>query len=301
MSQRDPEYDRFGPWAVEISEEDPPPPLFRTHLTRPETPLLSVKIPRRIARREAHPGMDLYDYMVSLYEEDMVVLERVDREVGERTIRYRDLEYLSLRDELLRGTVHLGTADGHYDLPYNTVSGDLMRRLVDLLRARYLPAGEPLAVEMEPIETVELSFYFERLLRDELAGASGMQPVAAQADTPLGALEVNRWRRLLFGIVDKRLLESLHLSDGQELYVIDRGQTYAYRWQTTYGRRETWIPLRNISACDWDWGPDAVDAAPVTLTVTTRAGELRWVFTPNNATLGSYRRSLTSVSTATRH
>lgn len=300
MSQRDPEYDRFGPWVIEISEEDPPPPLFLPHLTRPDTPLLSIKIPRKVSRREAHPGMDLYDYVVSLYEEDMVVLERVDRQVKARTIRYGDLEYLSLRNDLLRGTVHLASAEGHYDLPFNTVSGEIMRRLVDLVRARYLPTREPLAVEIEPFESSELSFYFERLLRDELAGDSGMRPVTAQADTALGALEESPWRRLLFGIVDKRLLESLHLTDGQELHVIDRGQDYAYRWQSTYGRRETWIPLSSISESDWDWGPDGADAAPVTLTVRTGAGELRWVFTPNNATLGSYRRFLTTVSTATR-
>jgi hypothetical protein len=300
MSQRDPEYDRFGPWVIEISEEDPPPPLFLPHLTRPERPLLSIKIPRKVSRREAHPGMDLYDYVVSLYEEDMVVLERVDRQVAEQVIRYHELQYVSLRDELLRGTVHLGSAEGHHELPYNTVSGDIMRRLVGLVRSRYLPTDEPLTVEIEPIESSELSFYFERLLRDERASGSGMQPVTTQADTQLGALEASSWRRLLFGIVDKRLLESLHLSDGLELHVIDRGQAFAYRWQSTYGRRETWIPLSRITESDWDWGPDKTDAAPVTLTVGTRAGELRWVFTPNNATLGSYRRFLTAVSTATR-
>ena len=100
--------------------------------------------------------------------------------------------------------------------------------------------------------------------------------------------------------MDKRLLESLHLSDGQELHVIDRGHTYAYRWQSIYGRRETWIPLSSVTKSDWDWGPDKAEAAPVTLTVGTPAGDLRWVFTPNNATLGSYRRFLTAVSTATR-
>ena len=38
------EYDRFGPWAVEVSEEDPMPRLFEPHVTRREVPLLSLKI-----------------------------------------------------------------------------------------------------------------------------------------------------------------------------------------------------------------------------------------------------------------
>ena len=301
MNQRDPEYDRFGPWVVEIGDEDPAPPLFVPHLTRTEAPLLSLKIPRKISRREAHPGMDLYDYLVSLYEEDLVVLERVEREVSAHTIRYLDIKYLSLREELLRGNVHLGITGGHYDLPFNTVSGDIMRRLVDIVRGRYLPESEPLAIEIEPASAAELSFYFERLLRDEQADGSGMRPIATQANMGMGALEESTLRRLLFGIVAKRLLESLHLSDGRELRVIDRGQSFAYRWQTVYGRVETWMPLADITGSDWDWGPDEGATSPVTLTIRTAAGDLEWVFTPNNSALGGYRRFLTEVSQVTRH
>jgi hypothetical protein len=301
MNQRDPEYDRFGPWVVEISDEDPPPPLFVPHLDRSEPPLLALKIPRKISRREAHPGMDLYDYMVSLYEEDMVVLERIEHDVRVRTIRYRDVQHLSMREELLRGTVHLGVAAEDYDLPFNTVSGDIMRRLVDIIRERYLPDADPLPVELEPISATELSFYFERLLRDELAADSGMQPVAVQADTAMGALEESPLRRFLFGLVAKRLLESLHLSDGRELRIIDRGQPYAYRWQSVYGHSETWIPLVDITDVDWDWGPDEAESSPVTVTITTGAGHLSWILTPNNATIGSYRRFLTAVGQVTRH
>ena len=300
MSQRDPEYDRFGPWVIEIGDEDPPPPLFLPHLTRTETALLSVKIPRRISRREAHPGMDLYDYMISLYENDLVVLERVEREVRSRAIRYRDIQHLSMQDELLRGNVHLAVAGGHYDLPYNTVSGDIMRRLVEIIRERYGPDLDPSAVEVEAAELGELSFYFERLLRDEREVGPGVVPVASQAETQLGALEESFARRVLFGLVAKRLLESLHLSDGRELKVVDRGQPYAYRWQTVYGRTETWIPLANITAVDWDWGAEGTDSSPVTVTISTSAGDRAWVFTPNNPTLGHYRRFLTGVQEITR-
>ena len=116
----------------------------------------------------------------------------------------------------------------------------------------------------------------------------------------MGALEESFLRRVLFGLVAKRLLESLHLSDGRELRVIDRGQSYAYRWQSVYGRAETWIPLANITAVDWDWGPDETATTPVTVTISTGDGDLSWIFTPNNATLGHYRRFHTAVGEVTR-
>jgi len=57
------EYNRFGPWVIEISEEDPPSPFFIPYLSRTEPALLSIKIPRKIDRRSAQAGMNLYDYL----------------------------------------------------------------------------------------------------------------------------------------------------------------------------------------------------------------------------------------------
>ena len=131
------EYDRFGPWAIEVSEQDPAPPLFVPYLTRPERPLLSVKIPRHLERRNARPGMDLYDYLVSLYDDELVVLRRVGREVSTDSCRLRDVQHLRVTRCLLRGNIHLGLPGRPHDLPYNTVSDDLMLRLVDLIRRRY--------------------------------------------------------------------------------------------------------------------------------------------------------------------
>ncbi|RKX93863.1 MAG: hypothetical protein DRP59_01775 [Spirochaetes bacterium] len=59
------EYDRFGPCIVEISEEDPFPPLFLPYLKGDESSLFSIKIPRREERRNLEPGMNLYDYVLS--------------------------------------------------------------------------------------------------------------------------------------------------------------------------------------------------------------------------------------------
>ena len=133
------EYDRFGPWAVEISEQDPTPSLFEPFVTRREVPLLSLKIPRHVERRDARPGMDLYDYLVSLYRDELVVLRRVDREVRSTTCRLDDVRLLRVTRCLLRGSLHLGLPDGPIDLPYNTVSDALMLRLVALIRERYAP------------------------------------------------------------------------------------------------------------------------------------------------------------------
>ena len=291
---RDREYDRFGPWVLEISQDDPPPRLFESHLARREQPLLAVKIPRRIARREAHPGMALYDYLVSLYAADVVVLERVEQEVRERTFTYRDVRYLSIHEELLRGSLHLGLPDQPCTLPYNTVSGDVMARVATIIGERLRPAGAALPALPAPVAPPALSFYFERLLREERVAGGGARLLAAQSTVALGAVAAGPLRRLLFGLVDKRLLESVHLSDGTLLRVIDRGRPVAYRWQAVYGRRETIVPLANISAVE---SSSAGDPTTSFLTISTAGGDCRWAFTRDNPTLPGYRAWLQAIAT----
>jgi hypothetical protein len=282
------EYDRFGPWALEISDEDPLPALFAPFLTRPEAPLLCVKVPRHIERRDARPGMDLYDYVVALYEEDIVVLRRVGREVRSETCRYQDVRSIRVGHCLLRGDIHLGLADGRsVELAYNTVAEAIMLRLVELVRERYRrePTHTPGDVDPEVPEG-SLSFYFDRLLGRLRHPGSRLHLLASQGTKLVGARSMGRLRRLVYRVADKRLLESLHLSDGRELTIIDRGQRYAYRWEAVeYAVETTYLPVAGISGAEWrtDARNDATD-----LKLRTGEGEDRFAFAADNAAIEAY-------------
>ena len=294
MDERQHEYDRFGPWAIAVSTEDPPPPLFRPYLTRPEPALLSIKIPRHIERRNARPGMDLYDFLVCLYEDDMAILQRVGREVRAETFRYQDVRSLRVEQDLLRGNVHLGLPGQPCDLPYNTVSDDLMRRVVEMIRQRYARPQER-AVPGPELQLGEetLSFYFDRLLADERRRETGMRLLAAQATMAVADGGVHPARRLLFSIASKRLLESMHLTDGRELKIVDRGGAYAYRWQAVYGVGTLHIPIANLRGVSWQ--DDARHAATV-LTLETSGGTSVHVFSRDNPSIEPYAAWLSKLA-----
>jgi len=294
MTTRDPEYDRFGPWVIEISEVDPPPPLFLPYLTRTEEPLLSIKIPRKIDRRDAQAGMNLYDYLITLYEEDLVILERVGDAVQARTFYYGDIQYLRLNENLLKGILNLCTIDMDYALRFNTVSSAIMQQLVDLIRQRYTgPVGPALIEENARFQEEALSFYFTRLLADEHKHNPAFQVLAAQAETAVGAYETAAYRKILLGIISKRLLESLHLSDGRELKIINRGRTYKYRGQNVYATERCYIPLDNISAVNWQKDPQ--NAAIINLSLETGGGHIFYAFLKDNPGLPAYERFLSAV------
>ncbi len=270
------EYDRFGPWAVEISDDDPMPPLFVPHLTRPDALTLAVKIPRHIERRAAHPGMDLYDYLVCLYEDELLILQRVGREVEGRSCRYQDVQHLCLSRSLLRGNIRLALPGMAYDLPYNTVSDDLMSRLVAIVRQRSDPPVVGGLPQREAVVGPDvLSFYFERLLGEERQKPEGMRLLAAQGSRSGWGPGMALLRRALMRAAGRQLLESMHFSDGRELMILDRGQPWAFRWETVYGVDTWYVPLANIREVTWRDDPANRSCE---LLIRTAGGAIRQVF-----------------------
>jgi hypothetical protein len=293
MDAQQREYDRFGPWAVEISAEDPPPPLFLPHLTRAEPALLSVKVPRRIERRNARPGMDLYDWLVCLYDDELVVLQRVGQEVKTRACRLQDVQHVRVSRNLLRGNIRVGLADQPIDLPYSTVADQPMQRLVDLVRERYAARSVQAPDREEPeVRPDELSFHFERLLMTEREQHRDLRLLALQGTIPLASLAVTRARRYALRASGKRLLESMHLCDGREMKIFDRGQVHAYRWETILGTDTCYIPLANLRSARWHEDPSGWT---VTLSLGTSGGENRYGFVSGNPSVEPYAAFLSAL------
>jgi hypothetical protein len=293
------EYQHFGPWIREISDIDPPSPLFLPYMTRQEPPLLSIKIPRKIESRNARPGMNLYDFLVSLYQHDLVILQRSgEKRVTEHIFRYQDIHYLRYSEELLKGTVRLGLRDNTFVLPFNTVSNRVMQRLVALIRERYGPAPRrAAAIEGYSGPVNGLSYYFRGLLRKKDIHEPQFCLLAAQADRPIAAYEPGRVGTLFHTASGKTLLESLHWSDGRELEMVTRGQDYKYRWQAVYAREYTYLPLEKISG--FRWQDDSGHAAVSHLEIETAAGPLLFIFTADNPFIPPYTRFLEAAAAPT--
>ncbi len=291
---RDPEYDRFGPWIIEISDLDPPPPLFLTYLTRAERPLLRIKIPRKIDRRDAKPGMNLYDYMVTLFAEDLEILQRVDEEVLAWNFAYSDVQYIRQRESLLKGTLRLAMRGTTFELPFNTVSTDIISRLVGLIRARSDEAPPPtVSIKETRIDEEQLSFFFKGLLSKARTEDPAVRVLASQPETGIGTTESSPLRRLLFGLVSKTLLESLHLSNGRELKIISRGRAYKYSWQTIHGKDICYLPTSHLSG--FTLQPDAQNTAVAHLTLQTPGGDISYTLLGANPSLDNYTQYLSAL------
>jgi hypothetical protein len=296
---RDPEYDRFGPWILEITNSDPAPPLFVPHLSREETPLLSIKIPRNIDRRNAAPGMNLYDYVVNLYTGDILILERTGiggDSVKSYNFQYEAISFLDCSEELLSGILNLYMPEKHFKLPFNTVSSDIIQQLINIIREKYIDSVRNNSI-IDHVEFTDknLSFFFTGLLADERKYNPDNKVLASQTETKLISQKLSKFKNLFYRIVDKRLLESLHLSDGRELKIISRVKNFKYRGQAIYGKKVYYIPVKKIIG--FDWKDNLKNPGVIDLSLTISGGKITFSFMQENPSAEMYIKSLnTAVS-----
>ncbi|THG32954.1 hypothetical protein [Naasia lichenicola] len=128
------EYNAFGPWIADVASVDQVPRVFRRLAGDPADATLALKIPRDIARRDARPGMDLFDRLLLVRDDTLTVLTRSAQGVDEETIPLGEISAFEDSVDLLDGRLVIHASDGTMSVPYNGSSRAQMHRLIDVLR-----------------------------------------------------------------------------------------------------------------------------------------------------------------------
>ena len=285
---RNKEYDSFGPWIYEISETYPLPEQFKKNIRTNEEALFSIKIPRQIERRKAHPGMPLYDYVVNLYKKDILILKREDDVVVGTSYLYESIECIQNTENLLIGNLRIIMSDIVYDLPYNTVSVNIILRMVELIRQQYaditsFPITEDSIVD---IYKRNLSFHFNGLINDERNRNPEFKILVYQEESSVSFGETGFFKKLQHRIFGKKLLESLHLSDGRELIILSRGLPFRRRGQAVYSKETFYVPISKIRNILWE--DDQMNLAISNMTLLTSNNLYHTVFKRENSAIRSY-------------
>ncbi|MBI9101329.1 MAG: hypothetical protein JEY99_02860 [Spirochaetales bacterium] len=286
------EYDRFGPWVFEISDDDPVPPIFQSFADTKAPSILSFKVPRPIERRKASPGMDLYDYLIILREENFEILQRQGNEVKKRTTAYKDILSIQCSQDLLRGTFLLITEEKTYSFPFNTVSEELIDRMISILLERFPKLSSPLEVEDEAkAEEWKLGPHFSRLLNKEKREEPEQRCFGAQGQVLVASKKDSVFKRMWYGVIDKRTFESLHFCDGQMLKILGRAPLYRYRGRADYRIDKIYIPLPSLTGIDWKPDPKQKDV----MILTYKVGQETFTFAVTRNNIEPYQKYLKSL------
>jgi hypothetical protein len=105
----------------------------------------ALKVPRRIERRDARAGMDLYDTLVVVREAGVEVWSRAPEAPGGRVSQWLpadDLVAIEDSTDLLDGMLRLHARGvGPVAIPYNGSSADVVHTLVEEIRFFWRPPG----------------------------------------------------------------------------------------------------------------------------------------------------------------
>ena len=247
------EYNAFGPWAYEISDKYPVPRLFVPYFESNDDAIMKIKIPREIERRNANPGMDLYDYVVALYEDSLLVLERRDDKAVEHRINLKDFKGIRIYENMLKGGYTIYSAEEAISFPFNAVSIDLFQKLTNLVleKAKGMDvAGSTVQVSSLPVtDTVPESMLLTNMLHDIQMKVPDLRVGAVQKSVDVHRKGATRdiIERLLWKEMNP---EALHTYTDQYLVVLENGVFPNRVAMQEFGYTQTIIPLNCIDGVE---------------------------------------------------
>lgn len=284
---RDAEYDRFGPWIYEISEQDPLPPLFENYNNRKDKSLLTIKIPRAIDRANAHPKMNLYDYVLYMYEDDFIILKRKKNSVNSYTIKYCDIICIKDYKNLLQGILFIYIKNESFKLFYNTVSSSIIEKMINIILPRYTKLQRKNVLDDELLVGDELDFYFKNIYKNEINSFENLKLIAFQSKLELININDKKINKLFYKISSKRLLESLHFCDGRELKIINRSINFLYFSKENYALEKCYIQLDKIIELSFEKYNDLLPLIEVKINLDTFV--FKYILTKDNFEKSFYK------------
>lgn len=215
------EYDAFGPWIFKLTDKNQLPPLFVPYYTETNNYLMLIKIPRGIERRNATPGMDLYDYIIGMYEDYIYLLERKEKTVIKKIISYGEIEMVENFTELIK-----------------------------IIRNKYAKKSYN-EVQNGSYQEQEIEVRYMNLLNSMKSSGDIIDISVVQPSIEVKIVDQSLLIKLLHLIIKKYLLPSLHLSNTKELIIISRGNFFKQGVRNAvYSCAISYIPIEKIKGIE---------------------------------------------------
>lgn len=273
------EYDLFGPWVFEIQQQEDIPETFASQVALTDETELAFKIPRRIERRNARPGDDLYDYLVTLDGAAVTVYRRASAGVETESVPYARMIAVETLHDLLHGELVLISDAETFRVPFNTVSEDVIGQAVEIIRAHL--RGEVRSVPAAAVDLEEMIYLYRGLVHREQSYEPA-EPVAYQASRTVEKREPSVLDRLLDVVKRPTLRAMLVLVSGHEL-IIYRGAPPVTRFgRGNYGYSRTVVPRSRIEQVGS--APEQVYADCAQLRIAAGGSELTFLVGPDFST-----------------
>jgi hypothetical protein len=259
------EYDAFGPWLTVVKTHDDIPPQYIEERDTILDSIYCFKIPRNIERRDARPGMLLYNAVVALFDSKVIILRRKEGSVDRFDVSYEDIVYVQNTTDLLMSTLTLATKEFIQTVDYKPVPEDVMDRAVHIIREKCLARSKTFDISNIPEHIVVESQLFKNLLREEVDDDKEIKLVEYQPFVELvrsAPTAKDRVKDLFSGPV---LQDCMFLTNGKELIIINRKKEVKGKKDPDYSYKHTYTALDQITDLSFKEEPELKNLQTLTI------------------------------------
>ncbi len=241
------EYDAFGPWIFEINDEYTIPPLFVNYYREQDTPLMLIKIPRKIDRADATPDMNLYDYVIGAFASYLYILKRIDDSVEEKRVPYESVMAIKNTISMLKGQALLYLDDETVTIDYNSVSEPIIMRLINIIRGKYRTTEKILNLETISHDLNTVEHLYSAIIDQYKALDNKIRLVAYQPPAKFVPHYEDLRERIKALMKTKKLITSIaFLTNDSELIVLQRDKRARSRKQGDLTHSTLFLPFASI-------------------------------------------------------
>ena len=274
------EYDAFGPWIIEIDDKNLMPTIFKSYYHEPDNHLMLIKIPRHIDRRDAKPGMDLYDYVIGLFDGYISIFKRENKNVSTRKIQISEIEAITNYRDLLSSQLILYLSNEKFIIEYNSLSSNIIERFMKFIRDRYVTKNNLFKIpKINNNNEENLSFFYNNLF-GKINDKEDFSIVAVQNTKKIDLIKRVNFEWIKSKIIKHQLLETMHLANNKELLVITRGRSFNKSKKAIYSYAYNYIPLENIASTLINYNTDYLDVDE--LEILTKNNKFKFYFDNKN-------------------
>lgn len=293
------EYDAFGPWIYKVTEKNPMPSLFLPYYKEKQNHLMLIKIPRDIERRKAKPDMDLYDYVIGMYENYGYILKRKDKEIEEIRFYYDEVESIENHRSLLLGKLTINLKSNTLIIPYNAVSIEIIFELVKIIRDRYISNTYQSISKISGIKNVEIEDLYENLIKERELKGDIFPIMVSQSTINLNNNNVRLGQKILGLIREKLLLSTMHLLNDRELLIINRGELINFGRKAIHSYNFIYVPIEKIDSIKFEKCKEYNNIQ--TVFISTMVNKYMFYFDERNESLVEFYVKLTDIKDESIH
>ncbi len=275
------EYDAFGPWIFEINDEYTIPPLFVNYYREQETPLMLIKIPRKIDRADATPDMNLYDYVIGAFASYLYILKRIDDNVEEKRVPYASVIAIKNTISLLKGQALLYLGDEAVTIDYNAVSEPIIMKLVNIIRDKYKTTEKVLDIGAISHDLKTVEHLYSAIIDQYKAQDNRIRLVAYQPPSKFVPNYDGFRERIKALMKMKKLITSIaFLTNDLELIVLQRDKRARSRKQGDLTHSTLFLPFASIEKVSRAKGSQ--DSKNDSMSISIRGDVFSFFYTENN-------------------